>query len=242
MRGVLGAWYDFIRFLAKSLVFWLTGGLKVVGSDNLPGEGPVIVAANHLSHLDPPAVACASRRRLTFMARKSLFKNRAFGWLISSVGAFPVRRGEADTEAVRLSLRLLGEGRAVLMFPEGTRGDGKSLGPISSGIAMLASRSGAAVVPVGLVGTHDKLPRGSKSIRRGRVTVVFGSPFTYEEVAEGISVPRVARERFAAELTRRILEACKTGGLELTASAAESPSRTTPQVDAANEHPTPESV
>lgn len=242
MRGVRGAWYDFIRFLAKSLVFWMTGGLKVVSGDNLPSEGPVIVAANHLSHLDPPAVACASRRRLTFMARKSLFKNRVFGWLISSVGAFPVRRGEADTEAVRLSLRLLDEGRAVLMFPEGTRGDGKTLGTISSGIAMLASRSGAAVVPVGIVGTHDKLPRGSKSIRRGKVTVVFGPPFTYEEVAKGVSIPKVAREKFAAELTKRILEACKNGGLELKVSAAASPSKTIPQADAATEHPTPESV
>lgn len=165
-------------------------------------EGPLIVAANHVSFADPPAVACATNRRLNFMAKSELFKPPLFGPFIRRLGAFPVHRGEADTEAVRKTLELLSKGEAVLVFPEGGRGDGKTLGQANKGVTLLARKSGAAVIPVGLVGTREWLPPGAKFPRRKRITAAFGEPFTYAEIQQQFGSE--AKDKFAEELMSRI--------------------------------------
>jgi len=200
------AWYSFVRWLVRVFFFKGTGGLTVRGIENVPKTGPLIVSPNHVSHLDPPVTACAINRQITFMAKAELFEHGLFGKLIASLGAFPVKRGEGDTEAIRLTLRLLEEGRAVLMFPEGTRGDGKELLPFNKGVGMIARRSCAPVLPVGIVGTHRKWPRGKSRPKWGRVTVVFGSTMTYEETSTQATEAE-NREAFAAELERRIVAA-----------------------------------
>lgn len=165
----------------------------------------------HLSFLDPPLIAVGGRRALNFMAKEELFRG-ALKWLIVSLNSFPVRRGENDTEAIKEGIRRLQAGQAVLIFPEGTRGDGKTLGVISPGIAMFAKKTDAAVVPVGLVGSHLAWPKGQKKLRRHHMTVVFGTPFRYSEVATGAS-EKENREIFARELAQRIALACHEGGL-----------------------------
>ncbi len=210
-------WYALIAGIARRIFFASKGGLTIVGKNNVPAHGAAIIAPIHLSNLDPPAVASASRRHLRFMAKSELFKG-IFGWGIRSTGAFPVRRGENDTEAVRAAIEILNDGQVLLLFPEGERGDGKHLGPINRGIAMLAKRTGAPIVPTAIVGTHAMLPKGAKGTKRGHVTVAFGEPFTYAEVAKGSSSE--ARDAFAAELERRLLEICKANGLELEAGSA----------------------
>lgn len=209
-------WYAFVRWLVRVFFFKGTGGLTIRGLENIPKVGPLIVAPNHVSHLDPPVIACAMNRQITFMAKAELFEHGLFGKLIASLGAFPVRRGEGDMEAIRLTLKLLEEGRAVLMFPEGTRGDGQTMLPFNKGVGMIAKRAGAPVLPVGISGTHRKWPRGKSKPKWGRVTVVFGEPFRYEEVAVHPSEAE-NRDAFAAELQRRILKACQEGGLRLCA-------------------------
>src|SRR5436190_18063312 len=163
MPAERSAWYAFVLRLVRNGFFRLvTGGLRSIGEENIPKTGAVIFAPNHVSNLDPPAIACGTnKRQLAFMAKEELFKG-PFGKLIASVGAFPVRRGEGDTEAIRKTIALLEEGRAVLVFPEGTRGDGKQLGPINRGVAMLAKRTNATVLPIGVVGTHVVAPKGGK--------------------------------------------------------------------------------
>lgn len=210
-------WYAFVRWIVRTFFFKGTGGLAVRGLENVPPEGPLIVAPNHVSHLDPPVTACAINRQITFMAKAELFDHGLFGKLIASLGAFPVRRGEGDTEAIRLTLKLLEEGRAVLMFPEGTRGDGTALLPFNKGVAMIARRSGAPVLPVGISGTHRKWPRGRGRPRWGKVTVVFGEPLKYDAVSTaGKEVDH--RDAFAHELARRIRTACEDGGYSLKES------------------------
>lgn len=233
------AWYKFVRFTVRTLLFKIgLGGLRTIDEHNVPDQGPVIVAPVHFSYLDPPVVSCGMRRRITFMAKEELFRHRIFGALIRSLGAFPVKRGEGDTEAIRLTMRLLEEGNAVLMFPEGTRGDGIALGQISRGVSMIAKRTGAKVVPIGINGTQVALPKNAKKLRRQATTLVFGKPFTYADVADGLS-EREARERFAVELEARLIEATHRAGLDLKTSANSSDSTADARLAPASGPPLP---
>lgn len=205
-------WYRFVNWLVRNFFFGLvTGGLKVIDRENVPSSGAVIIAPIHVSHLDPPVTACAMpHRRLRFMAKEELFKG-IFGKLIASLGAYPVHRGEGDTEAIRKSIEMLNQQETLLVHPEGTRGDGVRMLPINKGVAMLAKRTGAPVVPVGIVGSSIVMPRGKGKKRRHRITVVFGKPFTYAEVAEGVN-DKQAREEFCRVLSERIRSLCNDHG------------------------------
>lgn len=205
-------WYRFVNWLVRTVFFGaIKGGLESIDRPNVPKEGAVIIAPIHLSHLDPPATACAMpHRRLRFMAKEELFKG-IFGKIIASLGAFPVHRGEGDTEAIRKSIAMLEAGEALLVHPEGTRGDAVHMLPINKGVAMLAKRTGAPVVPVGIVGSHIAMPRGKKG-RRHRIKVIFGKPFTYAEVAQGAN-DKEAKDAFTKVLAERIRALCNEHGL-----------------------------
>jgi 1-acyl-sn-glycerol-3-phosphate acyltransferase len=215
------AWYRFIRAAVRTLVFGILGGIKRVHPEREPQDQALIVAPLHFSFLDPPLVACAMRRAITFMAKEELFKPFLIGPLIRSLGAFPVRRGAGDSEAIKIALRLLNEGRAVLVFPEGTRGNGEQMGTLTPGVAMLAKRTGARVLPVGIVGTHEVLPKGRSKPKRAPMTVVFGESFTYAEIC-GEANDKDARGRFNDELQRRLVEAAAVGGLALRTAPGKS--------------------
>ncbi|MFQ5846452.1 MAG: lysophospholipid acyltransferase family protein [Candidatus Methylomirabilales bacterium] len=149
---------------------------RVVGKEEVPNSEGVILAANHVSYVDPLFIGAAlAERQLHFMAKEELFRSPFFGALIRDLHAFPVRRGQVDHAAIRQCLRLLGEGESLLMFPEGTRGDGMALQAAEEGIGFLAARSGCAVVPVYVQGTDNVLPRGKRIPRVRPVAVYFGS-------------------------------------------------------------------
>ncbi len=215
MAGYSPGFYRCIRWLVKTFYLGSRGGLRAVGVENLPRTGGVILAPNHVSHLDPPAACCVIDRHVHCMAKEELFRNPLFGRLIRMLAAFPVRRGEGDTEAIRTAMRLVESGEVVLVFPEGTRGDAVSLQSINRGVAMLAKRTGAPVVPVGIVGTHIVMPRDkNRKPRKHPIVVAYGSPFTYKEVSTGAN-DRENRELFARELQVRLAELCRQNGLEL---------------------------
>lgn len=199
------AWYFFILSLAKG-VFLLLGGLKGIHKERVPKTGPLIVAPIHVSHFDPPAVACGCPRMLRFMAKEELFKG-LFGKLIASVGAFPVKRGESDSESIRKTLAFLEQGEAVIIFPEGTRGDSVHLQQLEKGVTLFAKKSGAKIIPVGIVGTHLALPRGQSKPKRAKIKVIWGEPATYEELATGPD-GKQSREHFVEELSRRMVALC----------------------------------
>lgn len=161
-------WYRALRWIVRQ-VFSIIFHIDVRGSVRVP-EGPVIVAANHFSAWDPPLVGVVLPRALHFMAKEELFRIPLLGRLLRSLGAFPVRRDFADSRAVKTTLRLLREGRAVAMFPEGTRfrrgKDGRP-GPARAGIAVLAAMSGAPVLPLAIRGQYRF---------RGRIGVAVGEP------------------------------------------------------------------
>ena len=199
--------YRLATGLFRRLYFPTHGGIRVLHPERTPAEGGVLVVSNHMSVFDPPALAIAMRgRRLRAMAKAELWDNRLFGWAIEGIGAFPVRRGEADAEGVRRCLELLKNGEAVIVFAEGTRGDGQTMLPLEPGVALLAKKSGVPVLPVGLCGTQF--------LKAGRhaVTVVVGEPFLFDEVA---GRGRDGRERFLATLAERVLALTREGGVPL---------------------------
>jgi 1-acyl-sn-glycerol-3-phosphate acyltransferase len=153
--------------------------LSVFGADRVPREGRLLLASNHLSLLDPPLVGCVCPRELDYMAKAELFRIPGLGGLIRRLNAHPVDRSGSDSAALRLALRLLGEGRALLVFPEGTRGTEGPLQAARAGTGMLAALSEAPVVPVYVQGTGRALPRGAVLPRPTPVTVTFGSPIRF---------------------------------------------------------------
>jgi len=143
--------------------------------DNLKIDGPLIIAPVHRSNLDSLLVAGVSSRRCRALAKHTMFKNKQFAWLISALGAFPVERGTADREALRAARMLLDKQQAMIVFPEGTRQEqGPAVGEIFDGVAYLAAKTDARVVPVGIAGTGEAMPKGVKFPRREKVVVQVG--------------------------------------------------------------------
>jgi len=167
--------YAFLKPLAVVLMRLLFG-LESRGTEHVPAAGPVLLVANHVSVLDPPLVGGASPRQLSFLAKAELFGIPLFGGLIRRLGARPLRREGPDAGALRTALRVLKEGGALLVFPEGTRGEEGVLGPAKPGAGMLAVLGGAPVIPVYVSGSGRAWPRGRRFPRPARVTVTFGPP------------------------------------------------------------------
>lgn len=153
--------------------------LEAHGVERVPAEGAVMIVANHSSVLDPPLVGSVLRRPLTFLAKAELFSIPGFGALIRRLNARPLRREGSDPSALRLALRVLEEGRALLVFPEGTRGPEGVLRPAKAGAGMLAVLSGATVVPAYVSGSGAAWPRGKRLPRPRKVRVTFGPPLRF---------------------------------------------------------------
>lgn len=148
---------------------------EVVGLEHIPRRGPLIVVSNHVSLIDPPVLSAVLPRKVIFMAKEELFSG-PMGWLIRAYEAFPVRRGEPDRQALRRSLEVLRSGLALGLFPEGTRSRNGALQRGQPGVALVALRSGAPVVPVAVMGTRE-IWSFPGIFQRRRLRVVFGEPF-----------------------------------------------------------------
>lgn len=148
--------------------------MRVSGLANRPAAGPYIVVANHTNWLDPPVIEFALGVAIRFMAKEEAFDTPVLGGLMRAKGCFPVRRGDADRRALQTCLGVLAAGRPLGFFPEGTRSRDGVMRKAHPGIGFLAIRSGAALLPVAVVGTHERAIIGP---RRGRIEVRVGAPF-----------------------------------------------------------------
>lgn len=171
------------RFLL-SVLFRTYFRVTITGAEVVPESGPVILAANHQSFLDPPMVGLRIVRPPVYLARRSLFRNRFFGALIRYFGAAPIDREGPGVGSLRQSLRFLEAGRVLVLFPEGTRSRDGSVGPFRPGVALLAEKTNAVVVPVRIRGGERTFPKGAKFPRPGRMSVRFGEPLRLREGEE----------------------------------------------------------
>ncbi len=150
--------YSTVRMILRFIFFFL--GLKSEGTDKVPLTGPVIIAANHVSNWDPIVVALVLKRPIHFMGKEQLFKYKISDTLISSLNAFPVKKGTPDRKAIRHALKVLEEDKVLGIFPEGMRNKTGEELKAQSGVAMIALKSGAPVIPVACIGTKCNLPWG----------------------------------------------------------------------------------
>lgn len=168
-----------VLFFVIATVFFR---LRAYERKNVPRSGPVILAPNHVSYFDPAIIGTALWRKVNYAAKRELFERPVFGWWLRSVQSFPISRDIMDRQALRTALDLLKKGRIVLMFPEGTRGDGKQLLGPRPGIGMLAYMSKAPVVPVYIKGTDEVYPKHARMFRFRPITVYYGKPLDLDRL------------------------------------------------------------
>jgi 1-acyl-sn-glycerol-3-phosphate acyltransferase len=189
--GLLGAWFR----------------PHVSGRERVPKDGPVIIAPVHRSFLDFGFAAFVTDRKLFFMAKDELWKSSLLGRLLLGLGAFPVHREAADREALRHAEGVLQHGQTLVLFPEGTRKAGTTIGELMEGAAFLAARTGATIVPVGIGGSDRAMPKGSRFPKPVRVRIAVGEPISAPEHNERGRVPRSRVHATTEVLHRRLQEA-----------------------------------
>lgn len=177
----LRTWFFHPGAIMTSWLLWIIGPAKVVGLENVPRSGPYLVVANHCSNFDPPALGWAVGHRtgrvVHFMAKAEMREWPFIGWLGAQAGAFYVRRGAGDRAAQRLAVQVLEAGRPLAIFPEGTRSRDGRLQEGRAGAALLAMRTDARVLPVGICGTHRIFEGRRRWPRRTPITFNIGETF-----------------------------------------------------------------
>ena len=178
-KGVNLPLYLLVRALLQPF-FHLYFRMARIGREHIPAEGPVIIAANHRSFLDPFVIGTMARRPMYYVAKKELFRRRWLGWMLNALGAFPVDRGAGDADSIETAKAILARGGIVLMFPDGTRTRPGSLGKPKRGVGRLALETGAPVVPVAVIGT-EAVRRGWR-IRPHKVRIRAGRAVRFPKV------------------------------------------------------------
>ncbi|MCY0888565.1 MAG: lysophospholipid acyltransferase family protein [Alicyclobacillaceae bacterium] len=159
--------YLFCRYVVY-VVLHVLFRICVVHPENVPREGGVILASNHIHNFDPPTVGITLSRYVSFMAKEELFALPVASSLLKTIGGFPVRRGGQDRSALRFSFDVLEQGGCLMMFPEGHRSKTGVLGKGMPGVAMIAKRSEKPIVPIGIIGSYKIF---------SKVTIRFGTPY-----------------------------------------------------------------
>ena len=191
--------WGFWRLLLQRAFRWFFR-MQVYGAEHVPRTGAAVIACNHIAGIDVVVLGAASPRTLRYMAKAELFTyNRMLTWMLRHAGAFGVRRGESDLEALRLARRALRAGHALGVFCEGTRQPSEAIGPVQPGAALIALSEGAPIVPVVIQGTIF-----IKQSLRHPVTVMFGPPLAVVQTAQRGKAYREAVVTTTAELQREL--------------------------------------
>jgi 1-acyl-sn-glycerol-3-phosphate acyltransferase len=206
--------YTLIRGLVVAVCVGYTRA-RVVGKHNIPKSGPFLLAPIHRSNIDTPLAAAVTSRRMRFMGKDTIWKVKPVGWIISSLGAFPVTRGSADREALKRCIAVLESGEPLVLFPEGTRQSGPLVQPLFDGAAYVAVKAGVPIIPVGIGGSEGVMPKGSKMIYPRKCVLVVGEPIVAKTDETG-RIPRSAvkdvTEQLSVDLQRLFDEAQRLAG------------------------------
>lgn len=177
----------FVRYVTMG-VYKLFYNFHIEGVENIPQDRALVMASNHRSYADPVILTMPMKKPVTYMAKEELFKNKLFGWFITKLGAFPVKRGSGDMQIIEDSVAILNSGRHLVIFPEGTRSKDGKVGKGKTGVALIAAKSGADVLPCGIVFEGEKLHFRSK------LTLRFGKVIPAEEIAVEDASPKALKE------------------------------------------------
>jgi len=188
------SFYAFARFVCWA-VLRIGWRFKAVGMEHVPGDGPLIIASNHVSYFDPPALGAGILRPIHYMAKQQLFKIPILGTLIRWCNAYPVDRSRGDVAAIKRSVEVLRTGAAIGIFPEGTRNPDGIHQP-QSGVALLHYLSGAPIVPAFVAGTAN-------ARRFAPIRVAYGSPLSFVKPGEKASREDLAK--WTAEIMKHIV-------------------------------------
>jgi len=196
----------FYRICRAILVGVLTAWFRprVRGADHVPVSGAAIIAPVHRSNVDFGFTPFLTRRKLFFMAKEELWKVGWFGRMLESFGVFPVHRTGTDRESVRRAEEVLKGGHLLVMFPEGARRSGEEVGELLEGVAFLAARTGAPIVPVGIAGSERAMPKGAKVPKPFRITVSVGEPLDVPDKGPGRRVARSQIHQLSEALRERL--------------------------------------
>ena len=192
----------FRRLLVGILKVWFRP--RVRGRGNVPVSGAAIIAPVHRSNVDFGFTPFLTKRKLFFMAKEELWKVAWFGRLLSSFGVFPVHRTGHDRESVRRAEEVLRQGHLLVMFPEGSRRSGAEIGELMEGVAFLAARTGAPIVPVGIYRSDEAMPKGSHFPKPLGITVSVGEPIEIPERPPGQRVARSQIHELSVTLRERL--------------------------------------
>ena len=196
------AYYESVIFLFRMLCLGLLK-LRVSGREHLDVSGGALILSNHQSMLDPVLAGCAIPRRVSFLARQTLFRNRIFGWLCDYGGAIAIDRDGSGLGGLKETLKRLKSGEMILVFPEGTRSRDGNLTPLKGGFTVLAKRGNVPLIPMAIDGAHVSWPRGQKLPGVATIQVVIGEPVPAEVVKTW------SDEQLLAEMSQRI-QVCLT--------------------------------
>ncbi|HEX9412199.1 MAG TPA: lysophospholipid acyltransferase family protein [Ktedonobacterales bacterium] len=219
--------YALTRVLLR-LLMPLVVRVRAEGVENIPTTGPVILTPNHIVMMDILAMSVPVPRHVHHMAKVELFRVPVLGGVIRYLGAFPVRRGESDRDALRMAFEVLAAGQVLVVFPEGHRSRTGRLAAGQPGVALIALRSGAPVVPVAISGTEQVLKGWRYGPWAPKVRVAYGTPFT---LADDARTRREAVQSGTDTIMRRIAELLPPAYRGIYADPA------TPSVTAAAEQP-----
>ena len=184
-----------IMFAAK-----LLGRVQIIGAEKVPTDRPYVLAPVHRSNIDFALTSLVTRRRMRYMGKDSIWKVRLLGRFVTMLGAFPVRRGTADREAVRLCSEIIEGGEPIVMFPEGTRRTGPVVEDLFDGPAYVAAKGQVPIVPMGIGGSEAMMPKGAKLLHPSKLVLIVGDPI---EPSAPTATGRVSRSG-VTELTKRL--------------------------------------
>ena len=193
-------------------LFWR---LSVEGREHIPSTGPFILSPVHRSNIDTPLVAACTSRKVHYMGKQEMWKFKVSAAFFTAMGGFPVNRGSADRDALRKCVDYLTRGEPIVIFPEGTRRSGPVVEDMFEGAAYVSTKTGAPIVPVGIGGSEDAMPKGAKFLKPVKCHLIIGPPL-HPRAGEPGKAPRRAvrelHERLQAELQRLFDEAQKKVG------------------------------
>lgn len=195
--------YRCTRLIVRPLL-GILGHLESHGTQNIPKQGGVVLVSNHVSYIDPVVIAAATDRVLHFIGAEKTFRVPIFGWLVTKLNGFPVRRGTPDRQALKEALSRLKDGKALLIFPEGTRSANGTLGEMHNGVSFILHHSNVPAIPVSIKGAEHFMPRGSKFIQPAKLSVTFGAPINFTKL-EGIGRKQELYSRMCEQIRLSML-------------------------------------